>query len=304
MSTPPPGFGAEAQLFTIEVTEEDRREAERSFRYYDRNQDGKIDSEEMGRSRYGSDLPLFDRNRDGVLTLNEMEYRYARRRIDNTQDNRSRSPGEDRRGGDDRRRGGDDEKEANATESADGELKSYRRKSPVERLPEGMPEWFARDDADGDGQVAMKEFSVSWTDAVLAEFNQFDINRDGLITPQECLAAKNQGAVRGGSIGGGPPPSSAPAGGLAVAVASEAAAAAPGASAASAPASGASPEAAKIDPRYYDYFKKVVIKYDANNDGELTPNEWSSMSKNPEAADVDKNGRITIEEFARWQMHR
>ena len=68
MSTPPPGFGAEAQLFTIEVTEEDRREAERSFRYYDRNQDGKIDSEEMGRSRYGSDLPLFDRNRDGVIT--------------------------------------------------------------------------------------------------------------------------------------------------------------------------------------------------------------------------------------------
>ncbi|MCU0873548.1 MAG: hypothetical protein MUE50_14515 [Pirellulaceae bacterium] len=47
-----------------------------------------------------------------------------------------------------------------------------------------------------------------------------------------------------------------------------------------------------------------MIKYDANNDGELTPNEWSSMSKNPEAADVDKNGRITIEEFARWQMHR
>jgi hypothetical protein len=167
-----------------------------------------------------------------------------------------------------------------------------------------MPEWFARDDADGDGQVAMKEFSVSWTDAVLAEFNQFDINRDGLITPQECLAAKNQGAVRGGSIGGGPPSSSAPAGGMAVAVASEAAAAAPDVPAASAPASGAPPAAAKVDPRYYEYFKKVVIKYDTNNDGELTSNEWASMSKNPEAADTDRNGRITIEEYARWQMHR
>ena len=155
--------GAKAQLFTIDVTEEDRREAERSFRYYDHNRDGKIDAEEMGRSRFGSDLPVFDGNHDGVLTLNEMEYRYARRRMENTQDNRSRPAGDDRRGGDDRRRGGDDEKEANATESADGELKSYRRKSPIERLPEGMPEWFARDDADGDGQVAMNEFSASWT---------------------------------------------------------------------------------------------------------------------------------------------
>ena len=53
VSTPPPGFGAEAELFTIQITEEDRREAERSFRYYDRNQDGKIDAEEMSRSRYG-----------------------------------------------------------------------------------------------------------------------------------------------------------------------------------------------------------------------------------------------------------
>ena len=83
------------------------------------------------------------------------------------------------------------------------ERKSYRRKPPIERLPEGIPDWFARDDADGDGQIAMSEFSVSWTDGVLAEYNQFDLNRDGLITPSECLAAKNKGAVRGGSIGAG-----------------------------------------------------------------------------------------------------
>jgi hypothetical protein len=139
------------------------------------------------------------------------------------------------------------------------------------------------------------------------------MNRDGLITPQECLAAKNQGAVRGGSIGGSvSSPTSPPAGGMAVAVAQDTSAetAASDVPAASTPASGAtassvaSPAAPTIDPRYYDYFKKVVIKYDSNNDGELTPSEWSSMSKNPEAADADKNGRITIEEFARWQMHR
>jgi uncharacterized HAD superfamily protein len=36
----------------------------------------------------------------------------------------------------------------------------------------------------------------------------------------------------------------------------------------------------------------------------LTPNEWASMSKDPTPADTDRNGRITLEEFARWQMQR
>ncbi len=198
VSTPPPGFGAEAQLFTINITEEDRREAERSFRYYDRNQDGKIDAEEMSRSRYGSDLPMYDRNRDGVLTMNEMEYRYARRRMENTQDNRGRSgaPSGERRE-DDRRRdrsrdGGGEGQPASPTDDKSAERKSYRRKPPIERLPEGIPDWFARDDADADGQIAMSEFSVSWSDGVLAEYSQFDLNRDGLITPSECMTAKNK----------------------------------------------------------------------------------------------------------------
>ena len=303
VSTPPPGFGAESQLFTIKITEEDRREAERSFRYYDRNQDGKIDAEEMSRSRYGSDLPMYDRNRDGVITMNEMEYRYARRRMENTQDNRSRSgtSGGDRRE-DDRRRGsrdgGGENREANSADGSNAALRSYRRKLPVERLPDGIPDWFARDDVDGDGQIAMNEFSASWTDGVLAEFNQFDLNRDGLITPSECMVAKNNGAVRGGSIG--PASSSAPAPATTPAPATGPATSEPAASAAAPPAS-TSAGPVKVDPRYYDYFKKVIIKYDTNNDGELTPDEWSNMSKNPEAADTDGNGRITIEEYAIWQ---
>ncbi len=47
-----------------------------------------------------------------------------------------------------------------------------------------------------------------------------------------------------------------------------------------------------------------MIKCDANNDGELTANEWVNMSKNPEAADADRNGRITVEEYARWKLQR
>jgi len=312
VSTPPPGFGAEGQLFTINITDEDRREAERSFRYYDRNQDGKIDAEEMGRSRYGSDLPMYDRNRDGVITMNEMEYRYARRRMENTQDNRSRSgpPGGDRRE-DDRRRdrgrdGGGEEEQASGADDKSAERKSYRRKPPLERLPEGIPDWFARDDADGDGQIAMNEFSASWTDGVLSEYNQFDLNRDGLITPTECMAAKNQGAVRGSSIGGSASAPSSVSASSASATGTGVSSAAPGSGVA--PAGGGAAAAASrpadIDARSYEFFKQVVIKADTNNDGELTANEWVNMSKNPEAADADKNGRITVEEYARWKLQR
>jgi len=298
-STPPSGFGAEAQLFTITITEEDRREAERAFRYYDRNQDGKIDAEEMKNSRYGSDLPLYDRNRDGAITMNEMEYRYARRRLENTQDGRNRAPASGERREDDRRRR-DGGGEGRSDDKATVDVRSYRRTSAIERLPAGLPDWFARDDADGDGQIAMHEFSTSWTEAVLAEFLQFDLNGDGLITPAECLAAKNDGAVRGSSIGMGT------SGVASVTVAASAAGGAAASSGDQSAEKSAAPASAplKIDPRYLEYFKKVFAKYDTSNDGELTANEWASMSKDPSPADTDRNGRITLEEFARWQMQK
>lgn len=302
VSTPPPGFGAEGELFTIVITEDDRREAERAFRYYDRNHDGKVDAEEMRNNRYGTDLPMYDRNRDGVITMSEMEYRYARLRMENVQDSRNRG-GERREG--DRRRGGDANERDGDDRAGDGEVaevRSYRRSSPLERLPAGLPDWFARDDADSDGQIAMHEFSTAWTDAVLAEFLQFDLNGDGLITPTECLAAKDNGAVRGGSIGisSGATPATT------VAVASPAAADSGADNSAAATESSATPAASdlKIDARYMEYFRKVLAKYDANTDGELTANEWASMSKDPTPADTDGNGRITLEEFARWQVQR
>jgi len=57
-----------------------------------------------------------------------------------------------------------------------------------------------------------------------------------------------------------------------------------------------------IDPRYLKYFQQLVAKYDKNGDKHLERDEWASMSKNPEAADVDGNGRISFEEYARWSM--
>jgi Ca2+-binding EF-hand superfamily protein len=311
MLAAPPGFGSEGELFAVKVTDQDRQEAARAFGYYDANKDGKIDREEMNRSRYGADLLMYDQNRDGVITLNEMEYRYARRRVENTRnagggggspqasdtaDRGGRGNRDAGRGGGDGGRGGDRRatgKEENPNPFAN--LNSYRIVPPVERLPAGLPDWFARNDADGDGQISMAEFSATWTDAVLADFLQFDLNRDGLITPDECLKAGAAGAQRGAVIT------------VAAAESSDASPETAGsdqASAGAAPAAASSGPGPAIDPRYLDYYKKLVAKYDTNKDGVLTKDEWSNMSKDPAAADANRDGKITVEEFARWSMQR
>ena len=60
-----------------------------------------------------------------------------------------------------------------------------------ELFPEDIPDWFVQQDANGDGQVAMAEFehTISWSDAKVRKFNRYDLNKDGIITPQECVNA-------------------------------------------------------------------------------------------------------------------
>lgn len=50
-----------------------------------------------------------------------------------------------------------------------------------------------------------------------------------------------------------------------------------------------------------DWAKRQVDKYDKNQDGQLTADEWKAMIVNPERADADKNGIITIEEYSRFR---
>jgi Ca2+-binding EF-hand superfamily protein len=290
--TPPLGFGAEAELFTLEVTERDRQEAERAFRSYDRNNDGKITSEEMRRSRYGADLPMYDKNRDGIITMNEMEYRYARRRVENLQETASNQQRRDERS----RR---EEKEEKQFGYQWGDRRSYRKAPIVERLPDGLPEWFGRDDADQDGQIAMMEFSTDWSDSVMADFNQFDLSRDGLITPRECLRAVENGAVRGS-----PPSSDDSSGNYSSRDDSSASVSDSSASASSPSRDSASPPPANIDPRYFNFAQGMIAKYDTNKDGVLTGNEWANMSRDPSGADADGDGRLTVEELARGLMKR
>ncbi|MGM0490082.1 MAG: hypothetical protein ACQESR_25420 [Planctomycetota bacterium] len=385
---PVPGFGSLGERFAVTITEEDRQQAQRTLGRYDRNKDAILDQEEIQRGRWRGDPLLYDRNRDGKLTLNELALRYAVRRAESEEgasDSRDRGRGSsgrddsssddasDRRerfiammfgrydgdnndviegeemrrlggrgdrydlnndgkitrdeftkamsgrfnrGGDDdnrsrffRRRGDDrggrDDDSNDSSENGDRfSRSSYRILSPSERLAEleGLPEWFARYDMDENGQVEMAEYATTWNEEVIADFSQFDLNGDGIITPTECLEAVDRGAVQGAprSTGSsdtrygsrGSTSSSTSSGGSDENGSPEPSEADPAAA-----SSADNPE--EVSPTYVKYAVGVIKKYDDNQDGVLTSDEWKSMGKDYASADTDGDGRLTPVELAR-----
>ncbi len=55
------------------------------------------------------------------------------------------------------------------------------------RLPPGLPDWFLKRDADGDGQLTLSEYAESGSASADKEFARYDRNRDGLVTPREVV---------------------------------------------------------------------------------------------------------------------
>ena len=56
----------------------------------------------------------------------------------------------------------------------------------------GVPVWFLARDANGDGQLSLREFAPNLTAAAVAQFGKLDANADGLITAEEIRAATKQ----------------------------------------------------------------------------------------------------------------
>ncbi len=75
---------------------------------------------------------------------------------------------------------------ATTAKPASGQKKSYRFLPAKERLPKEIPGWFTSKDRDGDGQVAMAEYSSRWSDRDAEAFARYDANGDGFITPEEA----------------------------------------------------------------------------------------------------------------------
>jgi Ca2+-binding EF-hand superfamily protein len=150
-----------------------RRFAEYMLRRYDSNNSGSLEKEEWGRlQERGRDPRSYDRNKDGVITVDEMAARIAEYGM-----GRGRGPGEDSSTAD------------RSDSSESDERGSYRFLSATERLSGDVPDWFLDRDANGDGQVAMAEYTSFWTDSKAREFARYDHNNDGVITPQESVTA-------------------------------------------------------------------------------------------------------------------
>lgn len=176
----------------------------------------------------------------------------------------------------------------------DGKDRGYRSKIGHQRLDEDIPDWFRDRDRDRDGQVAMAEFATKWTDKLVAEFLELDINRDGLITPKEV----EEGAESNGSSSLASAQSSRDRHESSRSDRDKSS----GDSATKKTASKSSGEEspADISEAYLNYAKSICKKYDENEDGFLTKSEWSEMSRDPSDADVNGDRKITPIEYARW----
>lgn len=265
------------------------------FGRYDRDGNGTLEGEEMGRLRGGGDR--YDANHDGKITRDEFAEAIRGGSGGGDRNTRSRFPS---RGGN----GGVPPKDADATPDSGGsrrqrERRSYRRALPFEQLAEieGLPAWFSRYDADKDGQVQMWEYATTWTEELVSDFAQFDLNGDGIVTPNECLAAADRGAVRGDArspgassnrFGSNRPPN-------ATAGTSSGHAAALTSSTGETTATAASED---ISARYVKFAVGVIRKYDTNKDGVLTAEEWKDMGRDYSSGDTDADGRLTPAELA------
>jgi hypothetical protein len=70
--------------------------------------------------------------------------------------------------------------------SATKARRTYRFTPAAERLPTGLPSWFKSRDRNKDGQVAMSEYSRTWSARTVNEFKRYDLNNDGVVTPKEA----------------------------------------------------------------------------------------------------------------------
>jgi hypothetical protein len=65
--------------------------------------------------------------------------------------------------------------------------RTYRFTPASERLPAGLPSWFKSSDRNQDGQVAMSEYSRSWSKSKVNDFRRYDLNDDGIVTAKEAV---------------------------------------------------------------------------------------------------------------------
>jgi len=283
------GFGSAAELMMVEVTPADQADAEQVLRRFDRNRDGLITTEEVNRYWKGNPFD-FDRNGDKKLQLNELAIRSARRRAIESSETvqairTGKKPGEKPKP--------DAKKEGEAVDLYKGR-KSYMVN--VAKLPDGLPGWFAARDADGDLQVSMSEYSSIWNNDIVAEYNRFDTDGDGVVTAKECLQAVESGASAATAVAANTASAPTP---TTMASTTAAGTTTPAAANPAPAAAGTAP-----NEKMMALATRIISRNDKNGDGVLTGAEWKEMFMDISPADADKDGRITATEYATWTEQR
>lgn len=136
---------------------------------YDKNGNSILEGDEWKEMKGSPEQADF--NKDGRLTIDELKKRFGGDREDRSSNSARPS-----------RRGGDDDSQERST---------YRFISALDRLPKDARSWVEKYDDNTDGQVAMSEFSRTWTDSKVREFEQYDLNGDGIVTAAEYLGSKS-----------------------------------------------------------------------------------------------------------------
>jgi Ca2+-binding EF-hand superfamily protein len=294
---PVPGFGSAGALSTIQVDERDRRDAEERMRRYDKNNDGSLDEDEIKEARWSDSIAQWDRNRDGKLSRDEVAVRYARRREQRQdQEAKTRNPDENR--GRTQTNGENEKKEPSRPFEKTASFRiAGSSNGPVR--PAGLPEWFVRDDIDGDNQVAMNEFARKWDASTLEDFAKFDLNGDGYITAKECLVGVKKGYLKG---------SSSSSSGSSAKTESSETSSDPGsrpATGGSTGGSAAKPNAAGgPDASMLEWSRKALVKKDKDKNGFLTPDELGDSTTPFGDVDADGNGQVSVEEYAAFRERR
>jgi subtilisin-like proprotein convertase family protein len=181
-----PGFDLGETKYAY--TSEDVRQAESRLRSDDRNRDGAIDRLEARQSRWSESDPfVYDFNADGRLSLIELTQRYAKRRLDDEDDDRR---DDDRRDNDRRDNDRDGGADSNRQREPSGD--DARRDGNNAALQGfGRNEFYlaasviGRHDVDRNGRLERER--GEWA-GLGANAGDADVDRDGQITREELAA--------------------------------------------------------------------------------------------------------------------
>jgi len=166
------GGSSSASSSPAQVDDKTRSFAQAKMKQYDKNSNNQLEKEEWSQMNDGE---KYDLNKDGIVTLDEI-IQYV-----------SRPAGSDEAVDPSKTAAKPSTSKTTYTSGRPGRFRSV-----AERYPD-LPARFFQMDRNGDGQIEMSEFSTTWSEETVRQFQKYDLNGDGIITPEEWLKVEPKG---------------------------------------------------------------------------------------------------------------